>query len=420
MVRRRPALPVWATPLLCIGLLGACGVVRADGLADVQELQRSGKTGEALKRLDGLLSAKPQDAKLRFERGVLLSDLKRNSDAIAVFVKLTQDHPELPEPHNNLAVLYAEAGQMDKAKASLEAAIRSKPNYGTAFQNLGDVYARMASRAYAKALQINEKDAASAPRLAMMRSLYDPAEPGSGTLVASANPPTTPATTVTPPATPPATTPVTQGNKPSSPAPAELPATKPATTAATASAAAQLAEDARAKAAAADAERKKVAAADAERKKAQAEADRKKAELADAKEAKEAKAAKEAKEARDAEKAQEAKSAKDEREVLAAVRGWATAWTRQDMDGYFARYESGFSGTEGSAKAWQAARRARIMGKSGIDISLSNVKIDVRGKEATVSFRQTYAAGALKVSSSKRLSMVLVGGQWLIRKESVG
>jgi tetratricopeptide (TPR) repeat protein len=411
MVRRRPALPIWATPLLCIGLLGACGVVRADGLADVQELHRNGKTGEALKRLDSLLSAKPEDAKLRFERGVLLSDLKRNGDAIAVFVKLTQDHPELPEPHNNLAVLYAEAGQMDKAKASLEAAIRSKPNYGTAFQNLGDVYARMASRAYAKALQINEKDAASAPRLAMMRSLYDPAEPGSGTLVAAVNP------AATRPA-PPAVTPVPTANKPTSAAPVELPpAAKPATPAPTTSNTAQLADEARAQSAAADAERKKAATADAERKKAQADAERKKTELA---EAKEAKAAKEAKEAREAEKAQEAKGAKDEREVLAAVRGWATAWTRQDMDGYFSRYEAGFSGGEGSAKAWQAARRARIMGKSGINISLSNVKIDVRGKEAVVSFRQTYEAGALKVSSSKRLAMVLVGGQWLIRKESVG
>ena len=190
-----------------------------------------------------------------------------------------------------------------------------------------------------------------------------------------------------------------------------------------ASTAAQVAEEARIKAAAAEAERKKAAAAaaaDAERKQAQADAERKKAELADAKAAKEAKEAKAAKEAREAEKAQEAKSAKDEREVLAAVRAWATAWTRQDMDGYFGRYEPGFSGSEGSAKAWQAARRARIMGKSGIDISLSNVKIDVRGKEATVTFRQTYEAGALKVSSSKRLNMVLIGGQWLIRKESVG
>jgi tetratricopeptide (TPR) repeat protein len=40
-----------------------------------------------------------------------------------VFTKLTDDYPELPEPYNNLAVLYAAAGQYDKARAALEMAI---------------------------------------------------------------------------------------------------------------------------------------------------------------------------------------------------------------------------------------------------------------------------------------------------------
>lgn len=402
MARCRPALSLLAS-LLCASLLGVSGPAQADGLADVQELHRTGKPAEALKRLDGLLAAKPTDARLRFERGLLLADLKRNKDAIAVFVKLTQDHPALPEPHNNLAVLYAEAGQMDKAKASLEAAMRSKPNYGTAFQNLGDVYARMASRAYAKALQINDKDHPSAPRLAMVRSLYEPM-PDAGTLVASAKPvpvptppPPPPSPVVPTPSAPPVVTPPPTEVRPKPPV--SIPPAPPA-----GPTPAQLAEESRAKAAAAaaDAERKKVA--EAERKKAAAEAERKKAAEAE----------------KDAEKAEKAKDAKDSRELLNAVRDWAKAWTNQDLDGYFAAYEPGFSGTEGSAKAWQATRKARIMSKSGIDITLSNVKMDVRGKEATVSFRQTYESGALKVSSQKRLEMVRTGGQWLIRKESVG
>jgi Flp pilus assembly protein TadD len=54
----------------------------------------------------------------------------------------------LPEPYNNLAVLQAAAGQVDSARALLETALRLDPGYRTAHQNLGDVYVRLAQRAY--------------------------------------------------------------------------------------------------------------------------------------------------------------------------------------------------------------------------------------------------------------------------------
>jgi len=61
----------------------------------------------------------------------------------------------MPEPYNNLAVLYAAEGQERKAAEALEQAIRTNPSYTTAHENLGDLYARMASEAYAKALQLD-------------------------------------------------------------------------------------------------------------------------------------------------------------------------------------------------------------------------------------------------------------------------
>ena len=39
------------------------------------------------------------------------------------FEQLTEDFPELPEPYNNLAVLYAADGQLDRARAALELAL---------------------------------------------------------------------------------------------------------------------------------------------------------------------------------------------------------------------------------------------------------------------------------------------------------
>jgi tetratricopeptide (TPR) repeat protein len=162
-----------ACTALLLGLVlgNAALAASTDPLAEVQDLLKAGRSAEALRTLDTLITQRPGDAQLRFQKGVILVDQKRSAEAIAVFQRLGQDFPALPEPFNNLAVLYVEQGQLDKARSALESAIRSRPNYGTAFQNLGDVYTRMASRAYARALQIEDPEAA--PKLALIRDLYD-------------------------------------------------------------------------------------------------------------------------------------------------------------------------------------------------------------------------------------------------------
>jgi hypothetical protein len=70
-----------------------------------------------------------------------LTLLNRNAEAIGVFQKLIDSHPELPGPYNNLAVLYGNQGEYEKARQALELAIRTNPAYATAFQNLGDAVA---------------------------------------------------------------------------------------------------------------------------------------------------------------------------------------------------------------------------------------------------------------------------------------
>lgn len=159
------------------GLFGALlfalsvGAVRADLLQEASRLMKQGQLGAALEKTDQALSAKPKDAQARFLKGLILTEMNRHNEAIAVFTKLTEDYPELPEPYNNLAVLYAQQRQFEKAKNALEMAIRTHPSYATAHENLGDIYARMASQAYDKALQIDSSNTTAQSKLAMIREL---------------------------------------------------------------------------------------------------------------------------------------------------------------------------------------------------------------------------------------------------------
>jgi tetratricopeptide (TPR) repeat protein len=157
----------------------------ADDAADVGKLLRAGQISEALQKVDSALAVRPKDAQMRFLKGLILTEQNKSAEAINIFTKLTDDYPELPEPYNNLAVLYAASGQYDKARASLEMAIRTNPTYGTAHENLGDVYAKLASQAYDKALQLDSGNATAKLKLTLVRNLV-------GNTTGGTNPKTSP------------------------------------------------------------------------------------------------------------------------------------------------------------------------------------------------------------------------------------
>ncbi|MFJ2991806.1 tetratricopeptide repeat protein [Pandoraea sp. NPDC087047] len=121
----------------------------------IDKLVDADKLTDALAKIDEHLKQYPRDAQVRFTRGRVLMEMGRNAQAIDVFTALTQDFPELPEPFNNLAALYAQAGEYDKARAALESAIRNNPNFAVAYSNLGDVYAKLAQQAYQKSLKLS-------------------------------------------------------------------------------------------------------------------------------------------------------------------------------------------------------------------------------------------------------------------------
>jgi len=161
-------------------LVGCCvfaSAAWADNASEINAMFRAGQTAEAFARLDRLLAAQPKDASLRFLKGVMLNDSQRRSEAAAVFQQLSVDYPELPEPYNNLAVIYAAQGDYDKARAALEAALRAQPGYAVAQQNLGDVYVQLAHQSYAQALKLDPSNKSLASKLAALRELTKPLLP---------------------------------------------------------------------------------------------------------------------------------------------------------------------------------------------------------------------------------------------------
>jgi Flp pilus assembly protein TadD len=156
---------------LALALLAVAASAQVDDLREARAALGAGNPAAALPIVDRHLAARPQDADGRFLRGVILTELARPDEAFAVFRALTQDYPELPEPYNNLAVLYAARGEYERARENLEMAIRTKPDFATAYENLGDVYAQLAARAYEKAAQLDARNRNAAAKLTLARQL---------------------------------------------------------------------------------------------------------------------------------------------------------------------------------------------------------------------------------------------------------
>lgn len=146
----------------------------ADEYAPVNALLRSGQLTEAMAKANQYLAANPRDPQMRFLKGLIQQDAGKPAEAIATYTGLIEDYPELPEPYNNVAVLYAGQGQFDKARAALEMATRTSRSYAVAHENLGDVYARLASQSYSLALQLDGANTGIAPKLALIRQLFGP------------------------------------------------------------------------------------------------------------------------------------------------------------------------------------------------------------------------------------------------------
>lgn len=168
-------------------LVAAQAAIAAGAVEEAQTLMGQGQFDQALKKVEGQLKTSPQDAEARFLRGLILVKLNRGPEAIKVFADLTRDYPQLPEPYNNLAVLYAQQGDYEKARDALEAALATHPSYATAHENLGDIYAALAGAAYNRALTLDQSNQMVRSKLALISQLDHPGSSGSAPAIAASS-----------------------------------------------------------------------------------------------------------------------------------------------------------------------------------------------------------------------------------------
>lgn len=326
-------------------------------LREINQLSEQGNQAAALDKVNSYLSTNPKNAEAMFMRGVILVELGKRDEAIKAFTDLSEKYPNLPEPYNNLAVLYADQGQYDKARKALESAIKTHPSYATAHENLGDIYARMASEAYDKALKLDTSNSRAQNKLAMITDLFggkrpvarpattvSPAAPTSTVMPPNSNPPT-----VTPPATPAptaATPPVAETRKP------VVVETKPI-------------------------EAKPVD---------KPVMDNQEQGVVDA--------------------------------VNAWADAWAAQNVDRYLDSYAKDFKTPGGETR---KQWETTRRERVSRPAKISVSLQNIAVKMESQtSAKVTFRQVYKATGLDANSNKTLNLVKEGSRWLIKQERVG
>ena len=344
--------------------MGAGGAAHAsDPLQEAQNHARQGQWAPALERVDQYLASRPRDAQARLLKGVILAELNRQNDALSVFSKLAEEFPDLPEPHNNMAVIYAQQKQFDRARNALLAALRTNPSYATAHENLGDVYARLASQAYDKALQMDSSSLAAQSKLTLIRTI--PTAPRTEVAARAPAPAPVPAKPAQAPVAKPATSAVVTTTPPGPALVPGKPGDKPA-------------------------------------EKADAKAEQKVEPKADAKGGQDA-------------------AATARLEVGRAIQAWAAAWSRKDVKTYLGSYSKDFQPPGRQSRgAWEAERSQRVSKPGRIDVDIDNLRVSVEGDKATAYFRQSYRSANLNSTGGKILVMVKRDGRWQIQQERVG
>ncbi|MBI1732713.1 MAG: tetratricopeptide repeat protein [Gammaproteobacteria bacterium] len=335
--------------------------------ADVQALIAGGRLEEALSRVDSDLAADKSDVTLQFLKGLVLTRLNRLDHAAEIFQQITDEHPDLPEPYNNLAVVHAARGDFEAAQQALRKAINTHPSYATAHENLGDIYAKMASQAYNQALELDEGNSTAKAKLALIGDLFSMPDPMGGaaaaTEVAATRPRPEPRKEAPDtPARPEPVGPQRPEPAPSAPAIAET-------------------------AAVATAQPEVMPATETQ--------------------------------STDATASPPAPSSADE--IRSAVEAWAAAWSARNADGYLAAYSTEFMPPDGATRDdWEQARRERITRPRYIKVTMSGMNIVEHGPEhAQVNFRQRYESDAFTDSVRKTLMMKRTGSEWKIVEETL-
>lgn len=342
-------------PLVAL-LLGLSAITAHAAVSDARVALEKGDYPAALSELNEHLRRLPDDANARFLRGLTLVLMDRDGEATQAFADLVRDHPELPEPYNNLAVLYARAGKYEQARDALETAIIKHPSYATAHENLGDVYATMAQAAWKRAQVLDRDNQAIADKLAQLSRAL------SGDVIVGDSSPQPRLSTE------------------------RLEASAPRQPVAAPTAEAQVPAAAFVPPIMAP-----VVAPESGRTSAPSQAASNSAPV----------------------------TAADRNAALQAVQAWAQAWSQQDVRAYLGAYSNRFDPGGGlSLDTWKQQRRARLTAPTSITVQVLNPVATALGNDTVrVRFVQIYQSNSYADQTLKEIDLVREDGGWRILRE---
>ena len=135
-------------PMLVLAVVLCLTCAHADMYDDVERMINHGQLQRAQTRSNEHLQLHPIDPQMRLLSSRVLDGLGQSDAAVAVLESLRTEFPELPEPHNNLAAIYARSGRTQEALESLHRALLARPDDPIALENLGDLHLHLALQAY--------------------------------------------------------------------------------------------------------------------------------------------------------------------------------------------------------------------------------------------------------------------------------
>lgn len=147
---------------------------RADVYTEVNDKITAGQLETAQSMITRHLQKQPSDPQMRLMQSQIQAAQGQTALAQETLEALTQEFPELPEPYNNLAALYAQQHAFEKALNSLAQAIRARPDYALALENMGDVHVALARQSYLKSKALPSQNPLMSLRLDTKIKLLGP------------------------------------------------------------------------------------------------------------------------------------------------------------------------------------------------------------------------------------------------------
>jgi len=111
-------------------------MVNASELKQATMFRKSRDFHQALAHINQYLKKSSENQNALFLKGLILSDLERYSESIALFNKLIKRYPSTPELYNNLAIVQAFSGKYEESSKTFQKALHLRNNYREAHKNL--------------------------------------------------------------------------------------------------------------------------------------------------------------------------------------------------------------------------------------------------------------------------------------------